>query len=228
LLRQGQGIFWHRDEERIWLRSQAKTAVALEVAKLTGRPVAMPVTALCQSMGTVNAHLFASFHSGRKHNTPISRAALEQISGVPARTQLEYERITGVEKQQNIAIGARYSEEEIEKRAWIHGRTVFDFIDHLGFQGEAKRHYVAWWLPNSYRGCHRQCGKGRQRKINRQIDLVIKGRGNDPALHPKVFHPNGAEAAKAYDGRLDQFWANDSGPRDEKMLWYTLAGWGSK
>ena len=43
LLRQGQGIFWERDGERIWYRSTLRVADALGVERLTGRPVDLPL-----------------------------------------------------------------------------------------------------------------------------------------------------------------------------------------
>ncbi len=112
----------------------------------------------------------------------------------------------------------------MQERAWLHGSTAFDFIDHLGIQGEAKRHYVAWWLPNSYTGCHRQCGKGTQRKINRQIGLVIKGRGNNLVQAERVFYRNGAEAAKGYSKNDDNdaCWVSGRAPRSRKKLWYVV------
>lgn len=225
LLHEGQGVFWQRDKSRIWLRSKAKAAIALDVERLTGRPIRLPVSVLLAEMSIVKAHFYASFHSGRIHNMPISRDRLAEISGVPARTQLEYERITGTDKQRNIAIGERYSEENMQERVWLQGNTAFDFIDYLGIQGEAKRHYVAWWLPNSYTGCHRQCGKGTQRKINRQIGLVIKGRGNNLAQVERVFYRNGSDAAKGYSKNDDNdaCWVSGQAPRNHKKLWFVIA-----
>ncbi|MGH2538800.1 MAG: hypothetical protein ACRDHL_15535, partial [Candidatus Promineifilaceae bacterium] len=70
LLHDGEGVFWARDEEHIWLRSAARVADALEVERLTGRPVALPVKALLSGIGAFRAHLYAAFHSGRAKDTP--------------------------------------------------------------------------------------------------------------------------------------------------------------
>jgi hypothetical protein len=224
LLHDGEGLFWHRDKERIWLHSAANVAISLEVARLTGRPVALPVEVLLKGIGTVRAHFYASFHSGRKHDNPVSRATLEDISGVNAPVQRYYEKATGVRKQRNLAVGEQYTDQNVQNRAWHHGSAVFDFIDHHGRQGPEKRHYVAWWLPNSYEGCHQNCPKGRMKKINRQIALVKNGR-RGTVCRTRLFHHDGAGAAKAHrrsDGTIDMYWFNEHGRRKPYKLWYSM------
>jgi len=66
LLERGEGLFWHQDEQkRIWLHSQAKVAAALDIGRIQHKPVALPLLILCQPIGDVRAHLYASFHSSR-------------------------------------------------------------------------------------------------------------------------------------------------------------------
>jgi hypothetical protein len=94
---------------------------------------------------------------------------------------------------------------------------------------------VAWRLPNSYDGCHSPGPKGRQKKINRQIDLVNqRAQGNDrPASAARVggdgkperlFFESGGAAAKAYNraGHFDAFWPPAG--RAEAGLWRVIAG----
>jgi len=128
LLHEGEGLYWHRDKERIWLLGAARVATELNVERLTGLPVAIPAMGLVKGMMTANAHLYASFHSGRKSNNPISRETLEKISDIPARMQRLYEEITGTDKQRNIAIGEAHTPASVETRAWTQGGAVFDFI----------------------------------------------------------------------------------------------------
>jgi hypothetical protein len=201
----------------------------LGVERLSGRPVALPLSVLLRGIGDVRAHLYASFHSGRRHNKPISRRTLEEISGVPARTQRQYEEIAGITSRRNIAIGEKYTLESVQKRAWLHGTASFDFIDHHGRQGPEKRHYIAWHLPNSYQGCHDQAARGRMRKINREIDLVNK-RAQGNGLRDHLFHPDGAAAGKAYgrNSRVDAYWHSERGRRKRKELWYVLPGRGGE
>ena len=153
---------------------------------------------------------------------------MEELTGIPGRMQCLYEKITGTGKQRNIAIGERHTEASVQTRAWTQGGAIFDFIDHHGRQGPAKRHYIAWHLPNSYTGCHEKLQKGRQRKINKRIDLVnIRARGNSVGVDQikRVFHDGASEAAKAYgrDSEKDAYWYSESGRRKRKGLWYALA-----
>lgn len=282
LLRQGEGVYWKREAipahksgptagrgptggwgkssaaGRIWLKSAAKVAVALGVERLSRRPVALPVQVLLGGMGQVRAHFYASFHSGRRSNNPISRATLERITHVPERTQRNYEKAAGVTGQRNIAVGQRYSTKEAQERAWRHGRATFEFIDRNGEQGPAGQRYVAWRLPNSYLGCHEPSPTGRQKKINQQIDLVNSGaQGNDlclsvaqdlsnaqavraPATSDRslLFHPSGLEAGKAYnrDQAVDAYWPERSsgpGPGSPRGLgtpcsWRPIRVWARK
>ncbi|HFE67539.1 MAG TPA: hypothetical protein ENJ93_09785, partial [Chloroflexi bacterium] len=76
LLRDGEGIFWTRDKKRVWLFSAARVAYALGVERLTGQPVALPVTALLEGIGRFRAHLYAAFHSGRIKETPYGIKAM--------------------------------------------------------------------------------------------------------------------------------------------------------
>ncbi len=78
LLRDGDGLFWTRDKTHVWLHSAVRVAQALGVARLTGRPVALPVSALLEGIGAFRAHLYAAFHSGR------ARAAGDMANSSPS------------------------------------------------------------------------------------------------------------------------------------------------
>lgn len=239
LLQQGRGVFWDRDKDKVWLKSAAKVAAALDVKRLSGHPVKLSVPALLGGIGQVRAHFYASFHSGRKSGNPISRSRLEEITQVPERTQRVYDQIAGVSSQRNIAVGEKYSNKEVQEQAWQHGQATFKFIDTKGKQGPAGRRYVAWRLPNSYEGCHKFSPKGRQKKINQRIDqlnqtdLVIigaQGNGLDRRID-RLFHTNGMEASKAYNrnSQDDIYWSATSAPIENSMakssqLWQVIPG----
>jgi hypothetical protein len=72
LLKAGEGLFWTRDREWLWLRSAAKVAYGLGTTRLTGRPVALPLSVLLGGIGDFRAQLYAAFHSGRSkpHGAP--------------------------------------------------------------------------------------------------------------------------------------------------------------
>jgi len=192
LLRDGEGVFWVRDKERIWLRSAAKVAYALGVERLAGRPVDLPVAALLEGIGTFRAHLYAAFHSSRTkvtppgtHGTgsersrgamPIARDTLAGLSGVGQSSQRAYEARLGLTVQANFAVGEVSTEENQEKSAWQQGQALFALRDYRGEQGKKGKEYLAWQMPNSYGGQHQQRPFGRQKRINRELkDLVMKG-----------------------------------------------------
>ena len=235
LLQDGEGVYWTRDKEHIWLRSTTKVAHALGVERLTGRPVTLPVAALLDGIGTFRAHLYASFHGGRvKENSrnqgskPIARATLEQLSGATPQSQRAYERRVGVRVRPNFAIGGQATTENQQERAWQRGGAVFELTDHEGEQGQKGRRYNAWQLPNSYGCAYRQRPKGRQKRINRQLaDLVIKGMpGNGEASMAKRYYSDGAQAAKGWarDQKEAVYWQQQQTRSGAGHIWQVIRG----
>jgi hypothetical protein len=181
LLKAGEGLFWTRDREWLWLRSAAKVAYGLGATRLTGRPVALPLSVLLGGIGDFRAQLYAAFHSGRskphgRQAMPIARQTLRDLSGVGRVSQRAYERRVGVKAQTNYAVGETAVPHTQEKRAGQQGTALFTLKDTDGQQGQPGQSYLAWQLPNSYDGRQQQRPKGRQRRINRELkDLVMKG-----------------------------------------------------
>lgn len=227
ILNQGEGFFWQRDEiGRIWLKGAAKIARNLSVRRFAGNPVEIPVKALLGGIQAVRAHFYASFHSGRRDNQPISRETLRNLTSVPERSQQRYDQVAQVKRDKHFAVGERYTQANTESRAWKQGRGIFHFLDVSGNHGPAGREYIAWHLPNSYQGPHAKRNQGRQKKINQQlVDLVMKGmRGNDPEQVDKLFYHHGAEAGKAFncDQGKDAYWPQGYTRGKRFMLWYVL------
>ena len=245
LLRDGEGLYWQQDHERIWLRSAAKVALALGVNRLTGRPVLVEVSSLRQGIGRFRAELYTAFHSGRAKDAPsgqgaaapIARETLTAISGVGESTQRRYEAKTGTDVQTNYAIGNTVTETEMQESAWQNGHAIFVLKDTRGQQGPKGRQYIAWQLPNSYSGSHQQCPKGRQRRINRQLtqmrenDLVMKGMpGNvEPTTETtraKLYYPTGKLAAQAFNrGQVDRCYWQQSKPKKDLPTMNSHAIW---
>lgn len=238
LLAQGDGLFWQRDEGpasegRIWLRATAKVAAALNVPRLTARAVDVDVDVLVDSIGSVRAHFYASYHSGRRHNRPISRQCLEELTGVSRRSQHKYEAEAGIKPRQNWALGARYTQEAVQERAWRQGTGVFQFTDHQGRTGAAGATYVAWQLPNSYVGPHDQQVTSSRKRINRQlVDLFTKGiTGNGKKEVVKQghecpvarFYEHGQAAARAYNRspEKDLYWQSTTTVHQHRV-WHIL------
>ncbi len=222
LFHQGEGVLWQRDGNgRLWLHGAAKVAEKLESGRLRGAAVELPVNTLLGGIQTVRANFYATFHSGRKSDNPISRDTLQTLTSVPRRTQLEYDRIAHVIRRRNIAIGERYSEQALEEGVWRNGRSAFHFYDSQGQQGEARRAYVAWHLPNSYTGPHRRATKGRQKKINRHlVDLVETGvQGNHQPPIDRLFYPHGAAAGRKRNTATDAYWPSGKTQIKPYHLW---------
>ena len=226
LMGAGEGLFWRRDDqERLWLSGAHRIAHALDCGKLQGFPVELPVAALLGGIQGVRAAFYAAFHSGRQ-DSPISRDTLAVLSGVPGRTQLEYDRAAGVGRRRNMAVGERYNAERFQERAWQRGRAAFRFIDTKGQQGRAGGEYVAWHLPNSYDGPYARRATGGRKRLNRKLaDLVMKGiPGNDGMAVERVFWPDGAMAAKGYNRGPDRdaYWRKAGMGRVGGQVWHVL------
>ena len=212
VLGQGHGRFWIWDKEhdRLWLFGAARVAANLDVSRLIGKPVALPVSVITAGIGEFKAHLYGAWHSGRKINNPISRTVQETITGIPERTQRHYCRVARIRSKPNIAIGSKHKPEEVEKQAWQRGRATFELVDHQGQQGRKGYSYVAWHLPNTYIGPHQQTTKGRMRKINRKLNVLVnKGtQGNRQGKVVKRYFADGKDAVQALDRDevLEVYW----------------------
>lgn len=242
LLRDGEGLYWTRDKDHIWLRSTVRVAFSLGVEQLTGRPVALPSAALLDGIGIFRAHLYAAFHSGRvkesRHGDramPIARETLAQLSGVGRSSQRAYEERVGLQIQANFAVGNLSTKENQEGVAWARGQAFFELKDYHGQQGQEGRTYLAWQLPNSYAGQHSHWSKGRQKRINRQLqDLVMQGMpGNDGGgaerrgpVRAKRYFANGRLADKGLSRRGsgsqgDCYWRGRRSRDGRCALWHT-------
>ena len=241
LLAQGEGLFWTRnqnqvDEARIWLRSLPRVAAAFGLQRLSLRPVSLPVTVLTETIGSVRAHFYASFHSGRPHQRPIARETLAEISNVSRRTQHAYEKKAGIKRQRNWVIGPHHSAQMAQEEAWKRGQALFTFVDDAGAYGRPGQAYLAWQLPNSYAGPHQPQSRGQQKQINRKLaDLFMKGiTGNgkqavklEPALPerrlPARFYAQGEEAVRASNQlpATEHYWQTHQRQR-EVCIWHLL------
>jgi hypothetical protein len=238
LLGAGEGIFWQRDNDRIWLRSQVKVMATLGVVKLREKAVALPLAVLRQGIGAARAHFYASFHSGRVRQTaagpqvvPIARATLCTLSGRSRRSQRAYEQRAGVTARRNFVVGEAASSPNHQERAWQQKQALFLYKDHHGQLGQPGRSYMAWQLPNSYSGRYELWPGGGKKFLNRQlVDLQEKRlSGNDQRVvtddkkHERRYYQDGRRAVKAYDSNheRDVYWRTPRQPGDYQ-LWHLL------
>jgi hypothetical protein len=191
LLTAGDGLFWERNagrdgREQIWLRSAARVAAGLGVARLNGSPVAVPLAALTGTIGHARAHLYASFHSGRQRadlltgrprpRGPIARGTLCKLSGATFNSQRNYERRALVGRRSSVAIGPALNAADEHEVAWRRGHALFHLRDEAGRFGRPGAVYLAWQLPNEYIGPHATLPRGRQKRLNRALaDLFHDG-----------------------------------------------------
>jgi hypothetical protein len=228
ILNEGEETFWERDESsRIWIAGAAKIADRLDVERLLGRPVQLPLRVLVGGIQSVRAHFYASYHSGRNKDNPVSRYVLREITSVPERTQRIYDGVTGTAKEHNICVGEPYSREKFEELAYQRGRAVFTLRDAKGIYGPRGANYLAWHLPNNYEGPHKTTYRGRQKKINHQLNaLVMQGmqaNGQDEEIE-KVFWQQMVGAGKAWNKNTstDAYWPECHTKAKRYQLWGVL------
>lgn len=226
LLKEGEGIFWHRDDQdRLWVKGAHRIAYTLGSGLLQGFPVALPTQAFLGGIQAVRAAFYGCFHGGRD-SKPISRDTLRSVTGLAERTQRAYDRVAKIKRQRNIAVGEGYSQDKAQERAWLKGRAVFHFVDAKGLQGRVGREYVAWHLPNSYQTTYQRRSRGSRKRLNRKLnDLLTKGiTGNTEAAVEKVFFPTGALAVRRYnrDPEIDAYWQQEQATRAGSEIWRVI------
>lgn len=206
LLDRGEGIFWQRHtKDQLWLNGPKRVALALNVERLQGRPVYLPVDALLGSIKEVSANFFAAYESGRKHDNPISQRTLRQVTGVSERAQYEYNKLLGRKATKNYTItNLEYNQENVYKLVVQAGRPVMRFIDWHGLQGESRKAVCLYRLPDTRSRVHEQAAKGRQGQINKAINLAItREQGNDSEVN-RLYFPTIGAAVKDFGRNPEQ------------------------
>jgi len=252
LFARGEGLFWRRQKDRVWLRSTAKVAASLNVQRLTGSPIALPVDDLLKGIGHVRAHFYASFHSGRnkealgeKRAKLIARSTLQRISHASRRSQQRYEHRVGIVAQANVALGGVSTMVNDQRIAWKKGTAAFRFRDSAGKVGRKGVTYSTWQLPNNYSAPHATLPKGRQKRINRELaDLFMKGMtGNGKLSVPfgqrcgrevgyeaeygdRLYHKHSLSAAASFTRtpHTDAYWPARQKLMSSYHFWFLISG----
>lgn len=228
LLRDGNDAYWRLDETngRIFYLKEARLMTHLGLRPLTGRHVAIGAAQIFSSIQTFRAHCFAAWLANREN--PISQATIEQLTGLPARTQLRYCRLANVTTTPNLSVGPRYTQDTAQETAWRH-QGSFKFADYRGKQGPAGRAYVAWHLPTSYSVTADQSSRRRQKRTNSQTVDLRHNRDAGTGRLAVCFFRNGAMAAKAANRQApghteaptDHYWPGIKA-RSKSQLWHCL------
>lgn len=153
----------HSDAKRIYYLSQEKTVELLQPASVARRPVEIKVRRFL-ALGWL-AWVWAAFIKLHE-NKPISRVRQEELTGVPERTQYEYEEFAGVVRQPNYAV-SNLPESHLPG-VKDNGRShAFVFKSKNQSAGS-----IAWRIPDSRGapvGVRTHAHKGRSRKMRNAL-----------------------------------------------------------
>jgi len=200
IMRRGRGIAWDITANgRVRYKSPDKILIALGAGRLRGEPVKFPVkSGLLSGIARFKALIEEAWLAGRKENNPVSQKVIRELTGIPESTQRRYNKLNGVTRRRNDAIGGPKTTESYHDAGSYHGNCL-TFIDYIGKMGAPGQKYVSWRMPNSYETQIEQTATGRQKKINKSIALVIiPERGKNDRVD-KLYYPNGGEAGSAYN-----------------------------
>lgn len=206
VLERGHGIAWDNDKKRARVIRYAphRVMINLDGGWLRGAPVAFPVSALVDGMQAYRAYCLAAWHTSINNPSPLTRQTIREATGACESSQRAYDKIAATQAKLNYAIDdtAPYDEtkQDLMYKRW---GGVFRFYDFNGKYTGKRGAYSAWRMPNSYQASLATLPKGRQKKHNRQINLVINGtRGNSRKV-VRIYHLDGSEAGKAYNRHPD-------------------------
>ncbi len=203
VLNAGKGVFWERDDfGRLWLYGNIRVARHLGVTHFSGDEIKLPIQELLGTIGEVRNAFYTAFHCGRA-SSPISRATLQLVTGVPARTQRYYDDAHDTERVANLSLVADAGDQET---SWQHGRAAFTFIDSQGKQGRAGASYTAIRLPNSYTSTRYASLTGKRKRLNHKLkqDLANYGtQGNSDGQIQRLFFTDGKQAGRVFGRKHD-------------------------
>ena len=193
LLVNGDGVLWQRVRDRrgrdvLRLASLQCVAVALG-AEFVSTPVKVPASVLGK-LKTWRAACWAAWLEGRPgRHGPMTRAKQAAVSGLPERTQREYEQAGGVVSvQRNIAVSTMpYSPELVNYLRCDGGRPGAFRVGHN----------IGWTLPNSYSTEYERAKRGMTKRVNKVLSDGLLNYGDTGSRRQRLFwgDANNAESA---------------------------------
>ena len=201
ILAKGEGVTWEcqRNQRghlrRIRRYAPDKVVEILGCGRLCGMPIWLPVSSLLGGIQEVRAYFYAAFDAGRKEDNPITRKTKRARTAVPETTQRIYDKVAGTKIETNLWLEPyRVDDPRLES-----GGGAFKYYDRAGKVGRKGAVYLASRLPNSYSSSMLQACRGRQKKLNRRIDLVNEEtRGNLPEIQ-KLFYSDVVTAGDSFN-----------------------------
>lgn len=216
IINEGEGVFWNRDDtfyfmdSHLHLRSAAKVALSLDSGHLTGSPIYIPADEILDGIGLTRANLTTSWESGRSEPSPISRARLQEITGVPVRTQQLYDERLGRQRKRNIAIThIEWTEANCQEMRWQdaqrlgQARPLRPILDDAG----VKR--IGVEIASTREQVHEHAPTGRKKKHNKKINALVSKQAQEARSDiVRLYYPDAESAASAFnrDTNQDVFW----------------------
>lgn len=229
ILHAGQGLYWHWDGAKIWLRAPEYLAVQLGVTRFTGRPVFIKIADILGRISHFNRQLYATFHTGRAPEgdwgNPIARETIATETGCSPSSQRRYEQGVKLSVEENFAIGDPITPLNQQQTAYEQGTAYFVFHDVKGVHGPKGVQYNAWQLPNSYGACQPHAPRGRQNRANRQLKVLsTQGMtGNSKPRKAQVYFDDVKQMGRTINpqGCRNVYWSTKAVRRRRgRRFWY--------
>jgi hypothetical protein len=109
------------------------------------------------------------------------------VSGLPERTQREYEHVGGtVSVQRNIAVSTMpYSSELVNYLRWDGGRPGAFRVGHN----------IGWTLPNNYSTTYERAKRGMTKRVNKVLSDGLLNSGDTGGIRQRLFWGDANNAA---------------------------------
>ena len=199
----GMGVFWEVAGRKAGLviHGAIQVAARLSVDRLEKGRVKLPLSLLTKSAKSAKSAFYAAFDTIHDES-PISRAAKAQVTGLDRVSQWRHEKGSGlVSAETNLEIVTPIEDNQtVENTLYAFGQASFVFVDKKGKQGRAGQIYLARQMPNSYQSILAQSCDGRRKKINQRLKhhVIYTGHGErSESDFQRRYYSDGQEAKRA-------------------------------
>jgi len=173
----------HRSGPVLILTGVERAAGLLNCESIGPRPVSLPAELLI-GRGW-RAHVWAAMLAslGAEAGVTISRAKLQEMTGISARSQARYEREAGVKVKPNYCVTDQAADR-------LSGEREFGRAHAFAWRDAASgEEVVSWRLPDNRRapGHVWRCQNGRTRKINRALRGASFYKSRGRLRVPRIF-----------------------------------------
>ena len=200
----GNGAFWDvLDDGQLFIYGRKRVVKTLKIERFGKQFVEVNPLQLLKKVSKVSALFLELFHAAHGSN-PISRAAIQEATGIHERTQRNYEQERRITPRRNIKILAPKNSAAAENAVYEHRFATFVLTDHQGKQGAVGDQYIACTLPNSYPSNEISTAKrSKQRRINTSANPLAMGQGAITQRYERRYFENGKAAAKCLNRYRD-------------------------